>query len=374
MTTVLTAAALNRATLARQMLLARQKASVVEAVHLLGGLQAQLARPPHIALWSRIEGFRREELTEAATRRDLVRGTLMRGTLHLVTPAEYALVRPQVQPMLTKSIRSVLRERAAELDIDALVKASRDYLSAGPRTFEEIRDHLTLLKLPGDERARGFAVRMSVPLVQVPDGSAWGWPGESPFALADAWLKQSVFETDASRPEPAAERLVTWYLAAFGPASVADAQSWSGIASLKEAFEALRPRLVTFRDERKRELFDLPDAPRPDAETEAPVRLLPEFDALGLAHDDRSRLVDEAHKKLLFRPNLRNPPMFLVNGRVAGTWEIDPKKKKSTVELTAFAKIPKKSQDALAAEAESLSRFIEPTAKDHEVRFISPSK
>ena len=369
MTTVLTAAALNRATLARQMLLAREKASAVDAVHRLGGLQAQLARPPHLALWSRIEGFRREELTEAAMRRDLVRGSLMRGTLHLVTPADYQLARPQLQPMLTKSIRSVLRERAADLDVDALVKASRDYLAAGPRTFEEIRDHLTSLKLPGDERARGFAVRMSVPLVQVPDGSAWGWPGESPFALADTWMKQAV-----SQSEPPAERLVMWYLGAFGPASVADAQSWSGIASLKEAFEALRPRLVTFRDERKRELFDLPEAPRPDAETEVPVRLLPEFDALGLAHDDRSRLVDEAHKKLLFRPNLRNPPMFLVNGRVAGTWEIDPKKKRSTVDLTAFVKLPKKTVDALAAEAESLSRFVEPTAKDHEVRFVSPTK
>lgn len=389
---ILTAGQLNRATLARQMLLVREKASPLSAVHRLGGLQAQLARPPYIALWSRIEGFRREDLTEVVNRRELVRGTLMRGTLHLCAASDYLVTRPLLQPMLSKALRSVLKDRADVLDIDGLLAATRSYLAAGPRTFEEIRDHLESLKLPGDERARGYAVRLNLPLVQVPDGSAWGYPGNAAFALADTWIGQASSPAtpsggkgkkgaataggkgDKEEVLSGAVAVVAWYLRAFGPASVADAQSWSGVASLKEAFEQLRPQLTTFRDERGRELFDFPDAPRPDGDTPAPVRFLPEFDALGLAHDDRSRLVDDTHRKLLFRPNLRNPPMFLVDGRVAGTWEIEAKKKLTSIVLTPYVKLTKKVQEELGDEGEAMGRFIEPDAKAHDVRIVTAAK
>ena len=143
---------------------------------------------------------------------------------------------------------------------------------------------------------------------------------------------------------------------------------------LKDAFEQRRPRLTTFRDERGKELFDFPDAPRPDADTPAPVRFLPEFDALGLGHDDRSRLVDDAHRLLLFRPNLRNPPMFLVDGRVAGTREIEAKKKLTSIVLTPYIKLTKKLQGELGDEAEAMARFIEPEAKAHDVRIVTPAK
>lgn len=385
------------------MLLERRKADVVEAVRALGGLQAQLARPPYLALWARIEGFRREDLTGPVMDRALVRGTLMRGTLHLVGAGEYATFRPLLQPMLSKSVRSVLRERAEALDIEGLVAAAKAYLAGGGRTFEEIRDHLESLKLPGDERARGFAVRMSLPLIQVPDGSAWGYPGDSPFALAEEWLsgraagegtkKKGAPEKGAAKkggakkgvanegtsekgaPEGAAmsseereDALVLHHLAAFGPATVVDAQSWSGVTPLKAAFERLRERLVVFRDDKGKELFDLPDAPRPDESVPAPVRFLPEFDSLGLGHDNRDRLVDEAHRKLLFRPNLLNPPMFLVDGRAAGTWKIDAKKKAAILEWTPFGKLSKKVLGELAEEGERLLRFVEPAAKAYEVR------
>ena len=373
---ILTARQLNRATLARQMLLTREKVSPVDAVRRLGGLQAQLARPPYIGLWSRIEGFRREDLTEAVSRRELVRGTMMRGTLHLCAVPEFQAIRPLLQPMLSKALRSVLKERADVLDIEGLLAATRAYLAEGPRTFEEIRDHLESLKLPGDERARGYAVRLSLPLVQVPDGSAWGYPGNAAFAPADTWIPKAASRPAASGAggESGASVLVTWYLRAFGPASVADAQSWSGLSGLAGIFEELRPRLVTFRDERGRELFDLPDAPRPDPDVPAPVRFVPEFDALGLGWDDRSRLIDEAHRKLLFRPNLRNPPMFLVDGRVAGTWEIEAKKKLTSVVLMPYIKLTKKAQDALGEEGEAMARFIEPEAKSHDVRIVTPAK
>ena len=150
--------------------------------------------------------------------------------------------------------------------------------------------------------------------------------------------------------------------------------SWSGVTPLKDAFEQRRPRLTTFRDERGKELFDFPDAPRPDADTPAPVRFLPEFDALGLGHDDRSRLVDDAHRLLLFRPNLRNPPMFLVDGRVAGTREIEAKKKLTSIVLTPYIKLTKKVQGELGDEAEAMARFIEPEAKAHDVRIVTPAK
>lgn len=378
----LTSQQLNRATLARQMLLAREKTSTLAAVEKLGGLQAQLARPPYIGLWSRLEGFRREQLTEAVTRRELVRGTLMRGTIHLCAAQDYLVVRPLLQPMLTKAVRSVLRARAEGLEIEGLLAAARAYLLASPRRFEEIRAHLESLKLPGEERARGFAVRMHLPLVQVPDGSAWGYPGNAAFALADDWLdKAPVGKAPVGRPRddagspPDNTALVTWYLRAFGPASVADAQIWSGVTPLKDAFERLRPNLVTFRDERGKELFDLPDAPRPEADIPAPVRFLPEYDSLILAHDDRRRVIDDAHRKIVFKPGgLIILPTFLVEGRVAGTWDVETRKKTATLSLTPFGKLTKKALAELATEGEKLVRFIEPACADHDVRVVTPAK
>lgn len=373
--TPITARHLNRATLARQMLLAREEAGSAAAVVRLGGLQAQLARPPHVSLWSRIEGYRREDLIEAVARRELVRATMMRGTLHLVSSADYTSLRPVLQPMLTKGLRSVLRERADALDMDGLLRAATAYLRReGPKTFEDIRDHLESLKLPGDERARGYGVRMTLPLIQVPDGSMWGYPASAAFTLAEDWLSSPERPQEKRTPEEREDALVTFYLRAFGPASVADAQTWSGVNPLKAAFERLRPRLLTFRDERGKELFDLPDAPRPDPDTPSPCRFLPEFDSLLLAHDDRSRVIDDAHRKLIAKPNLYILPTFLVDGRVAGTWSIDGKKKTATLEMVPFLKLSKATLTALTAEAEGLLRFVEPAAKAQEVRVVTPAK
>lgn len=408
-TSTLTLRARGRALLARQMLLAREESPCGSAVASLGGLQAQLARPPHISLFSRIEGYRREDLIEAVTRRELVRATMMRGTLHIVSAADYTTLRPALQPMLTKGLRSVLRERADALDIDGLLVATRAYLQReGPRTFEDIRDHLESLGLPGDERARGFGVRMTLPLIQVPDGSAWGYPSNCAFALSDDWLAAGTGqgerggrgpapkapraqapdgqvnkaratgasgpEGEVRTPEDREDALVLFYLRAFGPATVADAQTWSGLTPLKATFERLRPRLITFRDERGKELFDLPEAPRPDPDTPAPARFLPEFDSLILAHDDRSHLLDDAHRKIVYKPNLRILPTFLVDGRVAGTWDLDAKKKTATLEMVPFAKLSKRNLEELTAEAEGLLRFVEPGAKAHEVRVVTPAK
>jgi hypothetical protein len=363
---VLTRRQLGRATLARQMLLGREETPPLAAVERLGGLQAQLARPPHVGLWSRLHGFRRDALTGAVQRREVVRATMMRGTLHLVSARDLAAIRPALQPMLSRGVQSVLRERAAALDVPGLVSAARAYLAGGPRTFEEIRDHLGALGLPGDERARGFAVRMHVPLVQVPDSSAWGYPSNPAFALAEAWLGDAFRGLESAPAD--AKALVRRYLGAFGPATVKDAETWSGVASLRDAFEALRPELVTFSDERGKELFDLPDAPRPAADVPAPARFLPEFDSLVLAHDDRSRVVAKEHRGRIFQPGLRILATFLVDGEVAGTWEIESGRKKATLVLSPFGEIAKSAADALMEEGDRLVRFVEPDAAEHAVR------
>lgn len=360
----LTSRELNRATLARQMLLAREQTAPLRAIERLAGLQAQLARPPFISLWSRLEGFRREHLAELLHRREVVRATLMRGTLHLVSANDYVALRPALQPLLTRAMRSVLRDRAEGLAIDALVRAARAYFDEEPRTFEELRDHLLQLHPGADERAMGFAVRTHLPLVQVPTDAAWAFPSAADFAVAETWLGQPI-----ARRDPGPDALVLRYLAAFGPATAADAQTWSGLQALREVFDALRPRLLTFQDERGRELFDLPAAPRPPADTPAPARFLPDFDNLVLAHDDRARLVADEHRPALFLPNLRIPPSFLVDGMVAGTWKVERARSTATLSIEPFARISKKARDELTEEGDRLLRFVEPDARAHEVRF-----
>jgi hypothetical protein len=364
----LTLRQLGRATLARQLLLERAAITPEKAMERLVALQAQLARPPYLALWARLAGFTREALTAAIATRRLVRATLLRGTLHLLAAADYAALRPLFQPMLDAGIAGILKERAAALDVPGLVADTRAFLAGAPRTFEDIRDHLVGLRPGSDERAMGYAVRLSLPLVQVPeDGCAWGFPGTSAFAVADSWLGAPI----GGGADAAA--LVLRYLAAFGPATAADAQRWSGLADLRPAFEALRPKLRTFRDERGRELFDLPGAPRPDPDTAAPVRFLPDFDNLVLGHDDRRRVIDDDHRKAIATANLQVKPTFLVDGRVAGTWKITRTAKAATLTLAPFAAITKAVRRDLEAEGDALLGFVEPDVAKRAVTIAPPT-
>lgn len=358
---------LNRATLARQMLLGRERTAVLPAIERLAGLQAQLARPPFLGLWSRVEGFRREDLTELLHRREVVRATMMRCTLHLVSARDYLAFRPALQPVMTRAMTSILRQRAADLDVVRVAAAARDYLAGEPRTFEEIREHLVASGVPGEERAMGYTVRTQLPLVQVPDGSDWAFPSAAAFTLAETWLGRPVVD-DARGPGA----LVKAYLGAFGPASPADAQTWSGLQGLREVFEGLRPELCTFRDERGRELFDLPGAPRPAEDVPAPPRFLPDFDNLVLAHDDRSRLIADEHRPLVSKPNLVVLPTFLVDGIVSGTWSIAKAKGTATLVMEPFAPIPKGARAELMEEGHRLVRFVEPRAKGHDVQLGKP--
>ena len=356
---MLTRMQLNRATLARQLLLERAPIGVPAAVERLAGMQAQEPKHPFIGLWTRIEGFAADALHDALREHEVVRATLMRSTLHLFSAADYAALRMSLQPPLSVALR-VLGARAEGLDPEQVVPAARELLAGNPLTFDAIRAGLQERFPYVNDRALGYAARTLVPLVMVPGEGRWGYPRVSEFALAEELLGTALAPATP-------EQLVARYLGAFGPASAADMQTWSGVAGCKAVLERMRERLDVFADERGRELFDLPDAPRPGADVPAPARFLPEFDNLVLAHDDRTRVIADEHRPLVTTKNLRVRATFLVDGLVAGTWTIAVKRKVATLMLEPFGSLTKRALTSLTAEAEQLVRFTEPAAKDHAV-------
>jgi hypothetical protein len=358
--------ALNRATLARQMLLAREGAPVVEAVERLGGLQAQEARPAFLALWARLEGFDRDELAAALRDRRLVRGMLMRATLHLVSAGDYAAFRPALAPVMAAAAKGALRGRDEGLDLEAVLPVARRLVDERPRTFGELRPLLAEAFPDVDERALGYATRTHLPMVMVPTEDPWAFPADAAFALAGPWLGEEVAGAGG---DP--EALVRRHLSAFGPATAADVQRWSGLTGLKAVLEGMSDELRRFRDERRRTLLDLADAPRPAEDTPAPARLLAEFDSVLLAHADRTRIVPDEHRGALVSRNLRVPAVFLVDGFMAGTWRVDRTKKTATLTLTPLTKLTKRDRADLTAEAEALLAFTETPGTDLRVEIAS---
>ncbi len=362
----LTVRQLNRATLARQMLLERQKIPVVDAIERLGGMHAQEPKPPFLGLWTRVEGFRPESLLQSLRDRQVVRATLMRATLHLMSATDYATVRTSLQPMLEQGM-SVLGARADGLELDRVLPAARRLLEEAPRDPGALRAALAELFPHVNERALGYAVRLHLPLVMVPTSDRWGFPRSADFALAERWLDEPLSNDESPRA------LATRYLAAFGPASATDFQAWSGLRDVKTVLDGMRDGLVTFRDERGRELFDLSDAPRPDPAAPAPPRLLPEFDSLVLAHADRTRIMADEHRGELVTKNLRVRATFLWDGFVRGTWQTERRRKIATIHLTPFEALPQGAVGELAAEGEALLRFAEPEATTFEVKIAEPA-
>lgn len=346
--------ALNRAFLARQMLLEREKTTVRKAIARLVAMQAQIPKPPFIGLWTRVAGFKREDLIRQVRAGKVVRATTLRATLHLMTADDYCAFRGTIQAALDRGMRP--GSRLGTVELADLCAAGRKFFAA-PATFDSLRTHLeTLYPKAGDVRGMAYVVRLRVPLLQLHDDSDWGWPAKATFGLPEKThgMKMPAAQTPA-------EKLVLRYLAAYGPATVADAQNWSAMPSLKAAFEKLRPKLITMR-EGKRELFDLPDAPRPDEDTTAPVRYIPEYDNLVLSHQDRTRIIADDHRKRVLTANLQVRSTFLVDGFVAGTWKIERKKDLATLVLEPFVKIAKKTASQLEEEGERLVAFAEPDA------------
>lgn len=339
---------LGRATLARQLLLKRADVSVTAALEALAGMQAQVPRPPFVGLWSRVANFAREDLHALVHGRKAVRATLMRGTIHLVSAADFLVLRGALQPMLSRGLKG------KGVDVAAVTRHTRALL---PARFEQVRAALAK-KFPGVDMS--WAVKLHVPLVLVPGDARWSYAGNADFHCAEAWLGRRV-------PDPDARVLVRRYLAAFGPASVKDAQAWSGVRSLAPVFESLRGELRAWEVD-GREVFDLPDAPRPDPDAPAPVRLLPEYDNLLLAYADHSRFIDADQRPALTSKNGIVAATFLVDGRVAGTWSLKRDGARATLTLEPFAKLSKAVTASLHAEAEALLRWHEPDAASFTIR------
>lgn len=353
---------LNRATLARQMLLEREHLSAVAAIERLAGMQAQEARPPFIGLWTRVAGFQRAELHEAFHERTVVRGILMRSTIHVASAADYARFWMPLQPMLSAAIRTHLN-RATGLAPERVLPAAQELLRKEPRNFTELGTALQAV-FPGVEpRTLAHVARAELPLIIVPTSNRWAFPAASKFTPAELWLAEPL--SDDRSPHA----LVLRYLAAFGPASVADVQTWSRLTGLRVVLNDLRRQLRVFRDECGRELFDLPDAPRPHAETPAPARFLPNFDNLVLSHADRSRVLADEHRPFMASKNGMVPATFLWNGFVAGTWKVERNKATATLRLTPFEPLPKDAVNALAEEGQALVHFLEDEATVFEVQF-----
>jgi hypothetical protein len=361
---------LNRATLERQMLLRRRKLSAVEAIERLVGMQAQAPAPPYVGLWTRLEDFHPDELARLILERRAVRIALMRNTVHLVTVSDCLALRPLMQPVFDRTLYATRANRANldGVDIEALVAAGRALLEERPRTAKELGE-LLQEQWPGrDPASLARAIRHLLPLVQVPPRGVWGKSGPAAHTTAEAWLGRPL------DPAPSLEETILRYLGAFGPATVKDVQTWSGLTRLGEVIERLRPRLLTFRDERGKELFDLPEAPRPDPDTPAPPRFLPEFDNLILSHADRIRIIADEYRKVMASKNGMVPATFLVDGFVRGTWKKGRTRGRATLVIEPFEPLAKEDRDALAGEGERLIRFVaEPEgAEAYEIRFAQP--
>lgn len=352
----LTGRRLNRALLERQLLLRRADLPALQAIERLVGMQAQSPRAPYVGLWARLSRFEPEELARLLVRRAVVRIALMRSTVHLVTAADCLALRPVTQPALDRGLSS-FRRGLDGVDLAELAAAGRRLLEERPRTAGELRAELLALWPDRDGDALAAATRNLVPCVQVPPRGLWRMSGRARHTTVEAWLGRPLVR------DPAPDDVVVRYLAAFGPAAVQDVQAWSGLTRLAEVVERLRPRLRSFRDEHGRELFDLPGAPRPDPETPAPVRFLPEFDNLLLSHADRSRVISDADRVRLMTNARAVLGSFLVDGFFRGTWKID----KGTLTVEAFSRLSKREAAAVGDEGARLLGFAEVDGRD--IRF-----
>ncbi|MFF2731979.1 winged helix DNA-binding domain-containing protein [Streptomyces sp. NPDC058008] len=357
---VLSTRALNRATLERQLLLRRAAVPVKEAVGRLVGLQAQNTRPPYFQLFSRLEGFDPAALAALMESRELVRIVTLRSTIHTHTAEDALTLRPLVQPARDRELH-MFRSGLTGVDLDRLAALARELVEERPRTMKELREELLPHWPDADPRALAVAARCRLPLVQVTPRGLWGRSGQVALTTAEHWLDSPT------RPAASPDATVLRYLGAFGPASVKDMQTWAGLTRMREVFDRLRPRLVTFRDDDGVELFDLPDAPRPDPGTPAPVRFLPEFDNVLLGHADRTRVIPPAYKG---RNGLGNQSYgsVLADGFLAALWRLDESGDTAVVTVQTLGEPGRAVREEITQEALHLQTVMS-TASVRDVRF-----
>ena len=348
--------ALNRTLLRRQFLLDRVDRPALDVVEHLVGLQAQEPADPYVALWDRIAGFDPAELATAVATGDAVRIALQRSTIHLVSAADCAALRPVLQPALERMARSSFGTRLAGVDQGELAEAATALVAERPLTFGELGRLLRERWPERPEIALAQTARALVPMVQLPPRGVWGRSGRALHGLAADRIDRP-FAAGA-----APDRLVLRYLAAFGPATVADVQNWSGLTRLAEVVDRLRPRLRTDRAEDGRELLDLPDAPRAEPDVPAPVRFLPKYDNVLLGHADRGRIVPVG-ATALFDEQFHWSPA-LVDGMLRASWRLDRKAGVLHVRAPGLSGV---ERTAVAEEGLALLGLLAPAAPEPDV-------
>lgn len=357
---VLSTRALNRATLDRQLLLRRSERSAKDAVAHLLGLQAQNTKPPYYQLYARLADFDPEELSALMESREAVRIVTLRSTLHTHTADDALTLRPLVQAARERELKT-FRRRLEGVDLDRLAAVAEELVVERPRPVKELREELLAHWPDADPLALTVAARCLLPLVQVTPRGLWGRSGGVALTTVEHWLGRPA------EPVPAPDATVLRYLGAFGPASVMDFQSWAGLTRTKEVFERLRPRLLTFRDERGVELFDLPDAPRPDPDTPAPPRFLPEFDNLLLGHADRTRVIAPVNKG---RNGVGNQAYgsVLIDGFFDAVWRVERERGTAILTVQPLRSLVRAERAEITEEAARMLTVMT-DATDHDIRF-----
>lgn len=345
---------LGRATLARQLLLERSELAPVAALEHLVGLQSQTAQSWYTGLWSRLASFDPIAFGSLLEQRAVVRIALMRSTVHLVTADDALFLRPLVQPIIDRSTLGAFRRFWHDLDLDAVADEGERLMAEAPLTSAQLGSGLQQRWPDRDRLALAQAVRMKRALVQVPPRGVWRKAGQTRLVTIESWLGRQL------EAAPSIDLMVQRYLAAFGPATVMDVQAWCGRTKLGEVLERLRPTLAVFRDGAGRELFDLPDAPRPPADIPAPVRYLYDFDNILLSHADRSRITDYDFFDPGWMVDGSQPSCVLIDGRVAATWLLSGKKHERVLQVRTLSTRRGDEIAALEQEGQALLRFLEP--------------
>ena len=337
---VLTLRELNRALLERQMLLKRKRLGVQEAVERLCALQAQYSLSPYIALWSRLTGFQREQLTRALEEREVVKSTLFRITLHITSARDY--------PYFAAAFLPAAQEMTARVTPEQTAKLSRKVHAASKKPLT----HEQLEALAAEEMGGRWRTRILAPLLHLPPSGTWRFWGTPTLLGMKTWLG-----VDLPDREEGAKRIVERHLAAFGPATQQDLLRFAGVrvGDLRPGLEQLELR--AFRDERGRKLLDLPRAPLPDGETPAPIRFLPKWDSsiLAYAPPERTRILPEKFRSTVIRKNGDVLPTVLVDGFVAATWNID---RKRGLEIEPLRRLTKAERAEIDEEGERLVEFF----------------
>ncbi|MFD7161072.1 winged helix DNA-binding domain-containing protein [Kribbella sp. NPDC059898] len=348
-TRVLSRRELNRAFLQRQQLLHREPGTAAELIERLVGLQAQAPLAAYVALWSRLEGFDPAELSELMMSRQVVRASLQRATIHLVTADDCLLLWRLVHPVADRGLRGSFGKQLAGADVDAVVAYGAELLSQEPYSRARLRDVIGERWPDWDANALAYAVSYLTGTVQVTPRGVWGKTGPAALQTIESWLGRPPV------PDPSIDDLVLRYLAVFGPATVADVQMWSGLTKLREVVDRLRPGLRVYADEDGRELYDVPDGPLPDPETPAPVRFLPEYDNLLLSHADRRR-VNPAERPVPLPPgNGAAMGTVLIDGDYTADWRHHRGK---SLDVTPHRPLVAAERTAVAAEATELLGLI----------------